>query len=136
MIKRVRARIQSIKLPALSVRFKILAPFAALLLLAIGAAAWISWASITSFGQANAVVGHALVTIHHAREIRVASSEARSLVDRNMGRTSLTTEELNALFLERMKRLQTAVDGLKGSAATYALREKAALVEYLSLIHI
>jgi methyl-accepting chemotaxis protein len=130
LIKRLRARIPSIRSPALSLRFKILAPFAALLLLVIGAAAWISWTSITSFGQANTVVGNALVTIHHAREIRVAAGEARSLVDRNMGGTSLMTEELNALFLERMKRLQAAVDGLKGSAATYALREKAALVEY------
>jgi methyl-accepting chemotaxis protein len=130
MIKRVRARIASIKLPALSLRFKILAPFAALLLLAIGAAAWISFASITSFGQANTVVGESLVTIHHAREIRIAAGEAQKLVDRNMGGTSLTTDELNTLFLARMKRLQAAVDGLKGSAATYALREKAALVEF------
>jgi methyl-accepting chemotaxis protein len=119
-----------IRLPSPSLRFKILAPFAALLLLAVGAAIWISWASIASFGQAGTVVSNALVTIHHAREIRVAAGEARSLVDRNMAATSLTVEDLNTAFLARMKRLQAAVDGLKGSAATYSLREKAALVEF------
>ena len=129
-MKALRALVKKIRLPALSLRFKILAPFAALLLLAIGAAGWISLASIASFGQAGTVVGNALVTIHHAREIRIAAGEAKTLVDRNLGGTALTADELSTTFLARMKRLQAAVDGLKGSAATYALREKAALVEF------
>ncbi|MBL8599884.1 MAG: HAMP domain-containing protein [Devosia sp.] len=128
MIRRIGARMRSIRFPALSLRYKILAPFAALLLLAIVAAAWISATAVLSFGQANIAVGNALITIHHAREIRIASNEARTLVDRNLG--GAARDDLNALFLDRMKRLQAAVDGLKGSAAAYALREKAALVEF------
>jgi methyl-accepting chemotaxis protein len=108
---------------SMSIKLRILIPFAVVLVTGIVAAGWIGGTAMISANGTAKLMNRALVALDHARAVERGFANAQALIERVIGMTELIApEEISAGFATDERAIAAAIERLHASELTLEMK--------------